>query len=148
MKMKQQIFKNPLDELFNVEDSTGDFMDGYAQVPAALVEPEKTNQPEKDPEDIENDKKIDAVYEMAIDAYNQQTAMVEIIDPKFAARNAEAAAIFLNIALNAATAKAKIKTDRKKIGMFNPAAAQNKTTNNVIVASQEDILKMIDKEQG
>ena len=46
MKMKQQIFKNPLDELFNVEDSTGDFMDGYAQVPAALVEPEKTNQPD------------------------------------------------------------------------------------------------------
>ena len=98
--------------------------------------------------DIENDKKIDAVYEMAIDAYNQQTAMVEIIDPKFAARNAEVAANFLNIALNAATAKAKIKTDRKKIGMFNPAAAQNKTTNNVIVASQEDILKMIDKDQG
>ena len=57
MKMKQQIFKNPLDELFNVEDSTGDFMDGYAQVPATLVEPEKTNHPEKDPEDIENDKK-------------------------------------------------------------------------------------------
>ena len=142
------MFKNPLDELFNIEDGTGDFMEEYRQVPETSLATVEPGPEAKDPEDVENDRRIDEVYDLAIDAYKQQTAMVEIIDPKFAARNAEVAANFLNIALSAATSKAKIKTDRKRVGMFNPAAAQNKTTNNVIVASQEDILKMIDKDQG
>lgn len=143
--MKQNLFTNPLDELFNIEDTGEQIEDQYMQVNqnqlATTTEPT-----EKDPEDVANDRKIDEVYDLALSAYKQQTAMVEIIDPKFAARNAEVAANFLNIALNAATSKAKIKTDRKRVGMFNPAANANKTTNNVIVASQEDILKMIDSD--
>ena len=145
--MKQQIFKNPLDELFEIHESApeDDIADSYLQVQENQVS-NAVVPVEKDAEDIENDKRIDQVYDLAITAYEQQTAMVEIIDPKFAARNAEVAANFLNIALNAATSKAKIKADRKRIGMFNPAAQKAKTTNNVIVASQEDILKMIDNE--
>lgn len=146
--MKQQIFTNPLDELFNIEESTGDFMDSYMQVPEAAVPATVPDVPEKDAEDAENDRRIDEVYDLAIEAYKQQTEMVEIIDPKFAARNAEVAANFLNIALNAATSKAKIKTDRKRVGIFNPAAKNQSTTNNVIVASQEDILRMIDSDKS
>lgn len=146
--MKQQIFTNPLDELFNIEESTGDFMDSYMQVPESSVPVTAPAVSEKDAEDAENDRRIDEVYDLAIEAYKQQTEMVEIIDPKFAARNAEVAANFLNIALNAATSKAKIKTDRKRVGMFNPAAKNQSTTNNVIVASQEDILRMIDSDKS
>ena len=146
--MKQQIFTNPLDELFNIEESTGDFMNSYMQVPESSVPVTAPAAPEKDAEDAENDRRIDEVYDLAIEAYKQQTEMVEIIDPKFAARNAEVAANFLNIALNAATSKAKIKTDRKRVGIFNPAAKNQSTTNNVIVASQEDILRMIDSDKS
>jgi hypothetical protein len=144
--MKQQIFKNPLDELFDIQEETGDFMEEYRQIPASAVVPVAPVE-EKDADDIATDARIDEVYDLALDAYKQQTAMVEIIDPKFAARNAEVAANFLNIALNAATSKAKIKTDRKRATAFNPAAVkQGNTTNNVIVASQEDVLRMLDNE--
>jgi hypothetical protein len=144
--MKQNLFANPLDELFNIDDTGEGIEDQYMQVNQNQLATTAPDSTEKDPEDVANDKKIDEVYDLALSAYKQQTAMVEIIDPKFAARNAEVAANFLNIALNAATSKAKIKTDRKRVGMFNPAANANKTTNNVIVASQEDILKMIDSD--
>lgn len=144
--MKQNLFTNPLDELFNIEEPGEMIEDQYMQVNQSQLATVEPTTSEKDAEDVANDQKIDEVYDLAITAYKQQTAMVEIIDPKFAARNAEVAANFLNIALNAATSKAKIKTDRKRVGMFNPAANANKTTNNVIVASQEDILKMIDSD--
>ena len=144
--MKQNLFTNPLDELFNIEEPGDMIGDQYMQVNQSQLATVEPHTSEKDAEDVANDQKIDEVYDLAITAYKQQTAMVEIIDPKFAARNAEVAANFLNIALNAATSKAKIKTDRKRAGMFNPAANANKTTNNVIVASQEDILKMIDSD--
>lgn len=145
--MKQQIFHNPLDAVFEVDQSysageVDHYEAEYSQVPANQVN-EQPPANVKDSEDIETDNQISEIYNLAVEAYHNQTAMVEIIDPKFAARNAEVAANYLNIALNAATSKAKIKNDRKRVGQFNPAIAANKTTNNVIVASQEDILRMI-----
>lgn len=145
--MKQQIFHNPLDAVFEVDQSysageVDHYEADYSQVPANQVN-EQPPSNVKDSEDIETDNQISEIYNLAVEAYHNQTAMVEIIDPKFAARNAEVAANYLNIALNAATSKAKIKNDRKRVGQFNPAIAANKTTNNVIVASQEDILRMI-----
>jgi hypothetical protein len=102
-----------------------------------------TDSPEKDAEDLDIDKKIDAVYTAAIDTFQQQIGFVEMVDPKFAARNAEVAAQYLNIALGAATAKARIKIDRKRGQQFIPYA-NGKSATNVIVASREDILNMID----
>lgn len=146
--MKQQIFHNPLDAVFEVDQSysageVNHYEAEYSQVPANQITDQQPPVNVKDAEDIETDNQISEIYNLAVEAYHNQTAMVEIIDPKFAARNAEVAANYLNIALNAATSKAKIKNDRKRVGQFNPAIAANKTTNNVIVASQEDILRMI-----
>jgi hypothetical protein len=98
---------------------------------------------EKDEDDVATEAKIDAVYDAALDAFNNQTAQVEIIDPRYAARTAEVAATYLQIALNAATSKAKIKVDRKKTNAFIPYSPGGKITNNTIVCSREDILKAI-----
>lgn len=133
---------NPLDELFGtaptkVED------DEYEQVTEGeLAEMAEVPQPpEKDEEDIEIDKKIDTVYDAALDAFNQQTAYTEIIEPRYAARNAEVAANYLNIALNAAATRGKMKSERKRNAAFVPYAG--KTQNNVVVASREEIMRMI-----
>lgn len=145
----KNMFNNPLDELFNIGDddmATDSVETGYLQIPQSSVPATINTSDTKDADDIENDRRIDEVYTLAIDAYKQQSDMVEIIDPKFAARNAEVAANFLNIALSAATSKAKIKADRKRSAAFIPQ--KSSTTNNVIVASQEDILKMIDRDDG
>lgn len=136
--MKQKIYENPLDNLFEIEDVANRDDTDYevAEVQSQPVEVVK------DEEDIDTDQKIDAVYDAALEAYQNQTAMVELLEPRYAARNAEVAATYLNIALQAATSKARVKNDRKRVGQFIPGAP-NKITNNTIVASREEILRMI-----
>lgn len=134
--------ENPLDTLFDVDPEEREMVE-YEQASAseiaALASPAGT--PEKDAEDIETDRKIDEVYDQALGTFQNQMAYTEIIEPRYAARNAEVAATYLNIALSAATAKAKIKGDRKRIGVFIPNG--NKVTNNTIVATREEIMRMI-----
>lgn len=138
--------KNPLDDLFDIDDSmtSGQEIDEYSQATPeeiqALAAPAPA--PEKDAEDIENDKRFDEVYTSAIETFQNQMSYTEIIEPRYAARNAEVAANFLNLALQAASAKARVKADRKRSTAFIPHGG-GKTVNNTIVATREEILKMI-----
>ena len=82
------------------------------------------------------------VYEAAIEAYNVQQEFIQTVDPKFSARNAEVAAQFLSIALNATTARSKAKYDRQKMNMLaNMKSGPNQVQNNVIIANRNDILE-------
>lgn len=136
--------KNPLDDLFDIDDemTSGTEIDDYDQAPQSALVPPNTAVAEKDEEDIENDKRFDEVYTAAIDTFNNQMAYTEIIEPRYAARNAEVAANFLNLALQAANSKARNKMDRKRATAFIPGMG-GKVTNNTIVASREEILRMI-----
>lgn len=98
--------------------------------------------PEKDEEDLAIDKKIDDVYDSAIGAFRDQTEMVQIMDPRYAARNAEVAANYLSIALNAAATRARVKTDRKRNSTFVPYS-NNRNPNGTVVATREDIMRAI-----
>lgn len=134
---------NPLDELFNTlpadMEHDGDFIPMSEGTLAEMQGQEAP--PEKDEEDVEIDKKVDDVYDAAIAAFNNQTAYMEVIEPRYAARNAEVAANYLNIALNAASVRAKVKGDRKKSAQFIPFS--NNKTGGAVVASREDIMKML-----
>ncbi len=139
---------NPLDELFNTlpdnfestDDSITDQYMSTTEGELATLQGQEAP-PEKDEEDIAIDTKIDQVYDAAIGAFNQQTQYAEIIEPRYAARNAEVAAGYLSIALNAATARARVKGDRKKQAQFVPFT--NNKANGNVVASREDIMRML-----
>ncbi len=138
-------FKSPLDDVFGVENV--EYEDDFeTTTEGALATPGDAGAvaeqpPEKDEEDKEIDRKIDEVYDAAIGAFQQQTAYLEIIEPRYAARNAEVAANYLNIALAAANSRAKVKTDRKRSGGFIPFKNQN--PNGTVVATREEIMRMI-----
>lgn len=138
--------KNPLDDLFDIDDSmtSGVEIDEYTQATEGEIQAMQatTPSPEVDPEDVENDKRFDEVYDAALGTFQNQMAYTEIVEPRYAARNAEVAATYLNIALQAAATKARVKTDRKRATMFIPNAG-GKTVNNTIVATREEILRMI-----
>lgn len=142
-KLYRTKITNPLDELFNMlpADLEGD---EYEPTTEGQIAPVPSAVPEKDEEDLSIDKKIDEVYDAAISAYNFQTAYTEMIEPRYAARNAEVAANYLAIALNAASTRAKIKGDRKRSAQFIPFS--NARPNGVVVATREDILKMLPSE--
>lgn len=133
---------NPLDELFQTEQPAGEIAE-YKQVTegelAAMQDP--AGAPEKDAEDVEIDGKIDTVYANAIETFQQQMQYAEIVEPRYAARNAEVAANYLNIALAAAGMRAKVKADRKRTNTFVPYAGKN--SNGAVVASLDDIMKII-----
>lgn len=146
---------NPLDTLFGIENGVDldkvqktdyaittekDFADAKAGEVVGVEDPNA-----KDDEDTEIDKKIDEIYDAAIDAFKTQTAYTEIIEPRYAARNAEVAANYLNIALNAANSRAKVKTERKKTNAFIPYQnGGSKHASGTVVASREEIMKMLD----
>lgn len=134
---------NPLDVLFDTAPHDLEEADHYeATTEGELAIREGVDAtPEKDSEDIAIDAKIDTVYTAAMDAFNEQTQYQEMIEPRYAARNAEVAANFLNIALSAASVRAKVKGDRKKSAQFVPFS--NAKANGAVVASREDIMRMI-----
>lgn len=143
MSLLTKKITNPLDDLFNTlpmdMEQDGEYIPTSEGTLATLGDEQAV--PEKDEEDIEIDTKIDTVYTAAIDAFNNQTAYMEVIEPRYAARNAEVAANYLNIALNAASVRAKVKGDRRKNAQFVPFT--NNKSNGAVVASREDIMKML-----
>jgi len=133
---------NPLDTLFETAQGMTDVATYDAVTEGALAElVAPTQSPEIDEEDTEINRKIDEVYTTAFDTFNQQMQYAEIVEPRYAARNAEVAASYLNIALSAAATRAKVKGDRKRTSAFIPYA--NRNPNGTVVASREDIMKLI-----
>lgn len=148
--------QHPLESVFNMgEDAMEVDIDkeyGMTNVPVnAVTTPTEPPPDVKDADDVLVEQRIDEVYDAAMGAFQNQSAYTEIIEPRFAARNAEVAANYLNIALAAANSRAKVKTDRKRANQaFVPYGQPGgKTTNNIVIADRNEILKMItiDNEQ-
>ena len=149
--------KHPLAETFDLDegdtfnsdplegtDLTNIDRDPYAAVPASAV----AKPYEDDAEDKEINGKIDEIYGAAMEAYQNQTAFVEILEPRYAARNAEVAANYLNTALNAVSLKAKVKNEKRKVGQAGFIPYANQTTNNVVVADRNQLLRMMAEGKG
>jgi hypothetical protein len=141
---------HPLESVFNMGEDTMevdiDKEYGMTEVPInAAATPTEPPPDVKDADDVLVETRLDEVYDAAIGAFQNQSAYTEIIEPRFAARNAEVAANYLNIALAAANSRAKVKTDRKRANQaFVPYGQPNgKTTNNIVIADRNEILKMI-----
>lgn len=138
--------KHPLETAFNMRGGSldSDTEEQYELQEVPLTPSAGAPTPDvKDEDDILVEKRIDEVYDAAMTAFQTQSAYTEIIEPRYAARNAEVAANYLNIALSAVNSRARVKTDRKRANQFIPHAPGGKTTNNIVIANREEILKMI-----
>lgn len=148
--------KHPLDEVFGIQsineteiidaEHTANGVvptdDNYIMTTPAAVNPQGY---QDDDEDKAISAKIDDVYDKAIDAFEEQTAYTQVIEPRYAARNAEVAANYLKIALDAASTRAKVKEGKNKSQPFIPFNNQNSGTQNIVVADRNDLLKMMSK---
>ena len=137
--------KHPLDAVFNISDASNvDIEHDYemAEIPPVPITTEPVEDV-KDQDDILVEKRIDEVYDAAMEAFTNQSAYTTIIEPRYSARNAEVAANYLSIALQAAGTRAKVKTDRKRANQTFIPHGGGKNTTNVLVASREEIIRMI-----
>jgi hypothetical protein len=150
---------HPLEEVFDM--TAGEYFENkqeydevlQSELPSTIINTSKLAVQQeiiKDEEDTNIDNNIDNIYNKALAAFNQQTEMVEVVDPRYAARTAEVAANYLNIALNAMAIKSKVKNDRyrRSSSGFIPYTNGPKTVNNnLIVADRNDILKMMKQDK-
>ena len=156
---------NPLEDIFNIEPgSTPVFHDIHvssaSQVnerESSLIDPttgeivERSSMPaeidiekEERIEDLHIDGQLEGVHTNAIIAFEKSSRMAEEVDPKFAARNAEVAAQYLTIALNAVNSRVDAKFKRQKIRQSKLTAGAPSTINNtVIVADRNALLQQI-----
>lgn len=100
-----------------------------------------------DDEDLLIADQLQSVFDKSIAVFHSQQELTEIVDPKFAARNAEVAQQYLNTALQTVQLRARIKDakDKQKINANVGAVINGDVTqvNNVITANRNDLIKML-----
>jgi len=137
------IKNHPLENAFNMDNGTMDFS-VFSDNNELAIQEESTLSPyQDDEEDIEIRDDIKKVFDTAMTAYANQAELSEIVEPKFAARNAEVAGSFLSTALNAIALRAKVKENKAKRPVGIPQSGTNISNSNVIVTDRNSILEMI-----
>ena len=154
---------NPLEKIFNIEPgSTPTFIDPPSvemnERATSIVDPTsgeiviRTSTPdsteldrEERIEDLHIDSQLETIHNSAIIAFEKSSRMADEVDPKFAARNAEVAAQYLNIALNAVNSRVDAKFKRQKVRMAKStdSGSSGVVNNNVFVGDRNDILEQI-----
>ena len=125
-----------------LDPTTGEFIPRVVEADPASLEKEERL------EDLHIDGQLETIHTAAMDAYEKQVRMSEEVDPRFAARNAEVAAQYLTIALNATNSRVDAKFKRQKVRLQKTAVAvaQGSTTvtnSNVIIADRNAVLKAL-----
>jgi hypothetical protein len=137
-KNKMKTMTTPLEGIFDIEPNTT----------LSPIQLDSTDLVaiDDDQEHKEISTQLSTVYGYALEAFEHQTELVQTVDPKFAARNAEVAAQYLNIALNSVNSRvdARHKRDKIKIAQNTPASqtAEN-ITNNILVTDRNTILRTV-----
>ena len=139
---------HPLEEAFNLEPGSyfAEQKDPTTEIMAQEIEGTAVATTDatysKDQDDIDIDNKVDEIYDKALEVFNEQTNMVQVVDPRYAARTAEVANAYLNTALNAAALKARVKNDRNRVGQYI-GFQKNVTNNSLIVADRNELLRTL-----
>lgn len=80
--VKENLKKHPLEDIFNIEPgSTYDMTTSSSSEDEMIAVPQQAvaQSYQDDAEDIDINKKIESIFEAAMDAYENQTALTEIV---------------------------------------------------------------------
>lgn len=137
--IKEKTIEHPLEEIFDI--TPGSTIVEYKESPPTeLVVCEKY-----DDKDEEIEEQFQNVYDKAMDAFDIQQDVVDEVEGKYVARNAEIAVQFLNAALNAAKEKSNMKQHKDKLGTptGQPGSEGAKIINNNLFVDRNDLLNQI-----
>lgn len=157
--MKAVQTKHELDALFNVVPGrTEVFIPGSdvavsTAVEGEIMDPETesdgtTAMDSYDAKDDEIEGQVDDVYGRAIEAHETQMINAQTVtDKKYAPRNAEVAADFLKIALEALKEKNAIKDRKDKLASKVEGKGGGKQITNNIVTDRNTLMKLLKEQQ-
>lgn len=154
MNDDQEIQPHPLESVFNLPAGSTPMPTVAAQVSNDMLDPETgevierkvsgVSQADLDREDriedLKIDNQIDSIHGAALNAFETQARLAQDVDPRFSARNAEVAAQYLKIALDAVNTRVDHKYKRGKL-QATKLAGPSQVQNNLIVADRNELLK-------
>lgn len=144
MSEKQTIEKeieHPLEEVFDIEPGTT-LVEREESLPLQLVQHEQYDRKDKEIED-----QLEEIRAAAMDAFDAQNDVVDTVDGKYAARNAEVAVQFLNTALQAIKEKSTLKIHKDKLTVDKANAGKPGTQNNTVnIFDRNELLKLMSGE--
>ena len=157
--------QSPLESIFDIEPGStpvfteGLCTDGFLNERATtLVDPttgetvNRSSSPdlnevtkEERLEDLHIDQQLESIHSHAIVAFEKSSRMADEVDPKFAARNAEVAAQYLNLALNAVSLRVEAKYKRQKVRLAANKESQNSgiPNNGVVLVDRNALLRQL-----
>lgn len=139
---KEKAIEHPLENVFDIESGTTLVEYQEPQLPAPIELP---NYDEKD-QDIET--RLDNIYTLALNNANTLADEIELVEGKYKARVAETSAAMLNVALGACREKSLLKQHKDKLILArNKSNHPDTINNNLVVASQSEILKLLQDSQ-
>ena len=129
---KTELVTHPLEDLFDMPSGT------TLITTETRIEEPNTEHVSYDEKDSEIDNQFQTIFDLALDAYNEQLNVMEDLEPSFTLKNAELANHYLQTALEAAKSKMQMKQSKDKL---SKAAA--KTVNNNLIMDRNDMLKLM-----
>lgn len=130
-----KFMESPLEDIFGIEK-------GSTLSPIQVKDPDIVDEG-KDAEDKAIASQLATVYDYALESFETQTQLVNTVDPKFAARNSEVAALYLRIALDSVNTRAKIKTNKDKLNIIKDK--QGSSNPDLITADRNELLRLFNK---
>ena len=138
--IKEKTIEHPMEQVLGIEAGTT-IVEYKESLPTEL-----SDHHEYDEKDNEIEEQYQEVYDKAMDAFDAQSDIVDTVEGKFAARNAEVAVQFLNAALNAAKEKGGLKQHKDKLEIAKQTGGGPTTVNNNLVIDRNDLLRSIMKD--
>lgn len=135
---KQKVVAHPMEKVFDIDEETT-IVEHQEVVPTEVV-----HAAQYDEKDMEIEKQLQEVYDTAMVQFQIQSGITELVEGKYAARNAEVAAQFLNTALNAVNTRATVKSNKDKLKSVAPKNGAV-TNNNLVVTDRNELLKILGK---
>ena len=135
---KEKAVEHPMEEILGIES-------GSTMVPHKETESKALTVPQEyDTKDHEIETELEDVRKAAYDAFETQQDTAEEVDPKYSARNAEVAAVYLRTALDAIREKSLLKQHKDKLhGGRSASDTPTKTVN--IFADRNTIMRELDE---
>lgn len=130
---KTKLIDHPLEEFFDIQR-------GSTELEVIERDTDLVEIQEYDKKDVEIEEQFQEVYDSAMDGHDTLAEEVHTVEGKYKARMGEVAVQHLNVALNAASSKAKLKEHKDKLENKGKSSGSHITNNTLIVDDRSALL--------
>ncbi len=130
----EKVISHPMEEIFKIEEHST--IVPYKEVKTELVPYEPFDEKDK-----ELEEQLQDLYDIALEAFEDQQSESDMMEPKFRARNAEVAVQYLKTALEAVQSKTNLKQHKDNITIKQKTGGT--VNNNVVLADRNAIIRAL-----